>query len=101
MHNKRNDDPMGDNVAFAFTSTSRDQRILIAEEFEAGKNHTLYAYANLLRLSEDGLLLASLLDTEHPAVCFEGGKPKHTNYGKLLTLVHAYVPVDKPVDKPV
>lgn len=89
-----NTDPIGDAVAQAYTITSLDQRRTVADEFDQGRTHNLNAYADLLQISSDALLLASLLEAEHPAVCNGAGRPKHNNFGKLLKEINAYKPVD-------
>lgn len=104
-------DPLGDEVALAYFHTTAPQRAQVAEDWVHGDQIKHKRFAELLGIDPDGLLLASLLDAEHPSICAPNGRPMGANYGVLFKKVLAYKPVHnypetvdnslKSVDKPV
>ena len=92
-------DPFGEEVALAYTMTTHEQRQAVAEDWESGKRELHKIYAGLLNINPDGLLIASLLQSEHPSVCKPSGKPHSKSFTELLNMT--ITPVDKsgkPVD---
>lgn len=88
-------DPLGDEVAIAYTLTTRAQRLEVAKEFDQGRHRVKSEYAKLLQLNPSALLIAGLLEAEHNSICRENGRPKAMEYGKLLELAKDWRPVDK------
>jgi hypothetical protein len=70
--------------------TTKDQRIAVADKWTLR-----FPYADLLNISPDGLLIASLLEAEHPAIVDERSRPKAKEFGAMLKLALAYSSVDK------
>lgn len=89
-------DPLGDEVALAYSQTTVDQRKQVAEDWDQGERRKHVVFSDLLGIDPDGLLVASLLDAEHPSICNARGMPKASEYGKLHKMILAYTP--PPVD---
>lgn len=93
-------DHFGDEVVWAWARTTAPQRRMVFEDWTQGQATYHLKVAGLLHLIPDALLLASLLEHEHPSVCFPNGRPKTKHYGQLARLMQAWA-VDnsaKPVD---
>jgi hypothetical protein len=100
---KRDNDPFGDRVAYAFHITSQQQRTRVFDDWIMGKRKMYLQYAELLWLDPDALLLACLIQEEHESICIGGGRGmKATRYDDLLRIAMSYFEdVDnclKPVD---
>lgn len=85
-------DPMGEEVAFAFSMTTSDQRQQVAHDWTEGEKTKCQQFADLLGVRHDGLLVASLLDAEHESICDPRGRPRSNRYGVLATMAKAYRP---------
>lgn len=98
---KRDTDPFGDLVVEAWRMTTPDQRGMCVEDYTHGRGTYHLKVAVLLYLDPEALLLAAMLDAEHPSVCNPNGRPKDTHFGRLRDKMKAWKPVDntqKPVD---
>lgn len=103
------EDPLGEEVAYSFIATTAEKRSDVVRHWDGGDPTWHEQYADSIGIDGDGLLVASLLEAEHPSVCLPTGKPRRKNYGQLLKLAKAYRAVDKsaksvdnsgiPVDK--
>lgn len=88
-------DPLGEEVALAFVNTTNEQRRNVADDYLSGSRMDLCnRYADLLKISRDGLLVCAMLEIEHPCICDERGRPKSRHYGVLLKLIRDFQPVD-------
>jgi hypothetical protein len=85
--------PLDEEVNKAFQLTTIEQRRTVSTNWRMR-----HPYAALLHLSPDALLIASLLDNEHPAICTPRGYPVTTDYQKMLKKIYAYSSVDKPLE---
>jgi len=93
-------DLFGNQVVEAFAKTNKEQREAVAENLAGPARHYWKAYAALLKIDADALLVASLLEVEHESVCTPRGLPKFKSYTKLrpLALKYALRPVDKSAE---
>lgn len=99
--NWKDGDPFGDEVVTAFVMTSLEQRERVYEDWTAGRQVIYRHYADLLRIDCNALLLASLLQFNHPSVIGPRG-PLAKRYDLLMDLALAH-PVDncpETVDNP-
>lgn len=99
----RDRDPFGDEVVWAWSQTTTQQREMAFDDWLSGRKLYHVQVSQLLHLVPDALLLACLLEFGHELVCHPNGRPKVNHYGKLRDLMNGR-PVDnsaKTVDKSV